>query len=117
MSRRTPRRKLVITICPRERGTVTLAAGRGLRRRRMNASTLARELRALVSARDLGRWVDIREGCAGGCWSSGPNVTVTLYPPARDSERADQVAIGWKTYVYSLAGLDRVSRIVDDNLY
>ena len=83
----------------------------------MNASALARELRALVSARDLGRWVDIREGCAGGCWSPGPNITVALYPVTRDGERADHVAIGWKTYVYSLAGLDRVSRIIDDNLY
>ena len=117
MSAKTPRRRLVITVCPRERGTVVLPARRGRRAARMDATILARELAAFVAERGLEHWVRIREGCAGGCWSPGPNVGITIYPAPRDGERHDHIAIGWRTYVYSLATLDALTRIIDDNLY
>ena len=31
-------------------------------------------------------------------------------------QRADEVAIGWKTYVYSLATLDCLARVIEENL-
>lgn len=116
MSKNLPRRQLVITVCSREPGTVLLPVRRGMRPRRMDARTLARQLEALVATGRLERWVRVREGCAGGCWSPGPNVGVTIYPASGAEDRADHVAIGWRTYVYSLATLDCLSRIIDDNL-
>jgi hypothetical protein len=83
---------------------------------RLDARAILRRLRALVDARGLGTRVHVREACAGGCTGPGPNVGVTIYPSPAPGERADQVAIGWKTYVYSLATLDCLARVIDDNL-
>ena len=34
----------------------------------------------------------------------------------RAGEREDHVAVGWKTYVYSLGSLDCLAAVLDDNL-
>jgi hypothetical protein len=84
--------------------------------RRLDARAILRQLRALVDARGLGGRVHVREACAGGCTGTGPNVGVTIYPAPAPGERADQVAIGWKTYVYSLPTLDCLARVIEENL-
>jgi hypothetical protein len=109
-------RRLVITVCPRERGVVSLPVVRGGRPTRLDAPAIARRLAALVEARGLGDRVQIRQACAGGCSLAGPNVGVTIYPVTRPGERPDSVAIGWRTYVYSIRHLDCLAAIVDDNL-
>ena len=109
-------RHLVITVCPREPGIVALALDRGGRKRRLDAAGVAESLRDLVAARHLEGLVTVREGCAGGCSRSGPNVDVRIHPVARPGAKPDHVAIGWKTYVYSLACLDCVATIIDENL-
>ena len=109
-------RRLVITVCPRERGAVLLAVQRGGAPERLDAGDIARRLRELVAARHLGERVSIVEGCAGGCGRPGPNVGVTFHALPRAGERPDHVALGWKTYVYSLAALDCLATIVDENL-
>jgi hypothetical protein len=83
---------------------------------RLDARAILRRLQGLVDARGLGNRVHVREACAGGCTGSGPNVGVTIYPLPGPGERADQVAIGWKTYVYSLSTLDCLARVIEDNL-
>jgi hypothetical protein len=112
----TERRRVVVTVCPRERGTVRLPLVRGQRRRRLDAAGVARALRALVDARGLGARVTVGEGCVGGCRLAGPNVGVTLYPPRRPGGRDDHVAVGWRSYVYSLPTLDCLARVIDENL-
>jgi len=67
--------------------------------------------------RRLEEYVSVCEGCAGGCARVGPNVGVTMYPVPRPGEKPDHVAIGWKTYVYSLASLDCLATILDENLH
>ena len=57
-----------------------------------------------------------REGCAGGCSADGPNVSVEIFPVPAPGERPDNVAVGWKTYVYSLASLDCLATIIEENL-
>jgi hypothetical protein len=109
-------RRIVVTVCPRERGTVRLPVERRGRERRVNAPAILRELRALVARRGLAEHVTVRDGCAGGCALRGPNVTVTIYPPVRAGERPDQVAVGWKSYVGSLGSLDCLARVVEDGL-
>lgn len=109
-------RRLVITVCPRERGTVLLPVERGGPPELLDAGDLARRLRELVAARALGERVRIVEGCAGGCGRPGPNVGVTFHALPRAGERPDHVALGWKTYVYSLARLDCLATVVDENL-
>ena len=111
---RAPRRRLVITVCPRERGVVVLPLIRGGRRLRLDAPAVARHLTALATARGVADLVDVREACAGGCAFAGPNVTVTIHPATAPGERPDHVAIGWKTYVGSLADLDALSTVLDD---
>ena len=108
-------KRIVVTVCPRERGTVRLPVERRGRVRRLDAVAVLRELRALVARRDLGEHVRVRDGCAGGCALRGPNVTVTIYSPLRPDEPPDHVAIGWKSYVGSLASLDCLARVVEDN--
>jgi hypothetical protein len=110
------RRRLVVTVCPRECGVVTLPIERGRRARRLDASAIVHALATLVARRRLDDRVQLREGCAGGCGRPGPNVDVTLYPALAPGERPDQVAVGWKTYVYSLPSLDCLARIIDENL-
>jgi hypothetical protein len=109
-------RRLVITVCPREPGVVVLPVEHGARAGRLDAPAIAQRLQALIAARDLGDRVRVREACAGGCTGPGPNVGVTIYPPPAPGAPADQVAIGWKTYVYSLSALDCLARVIDDNL-
>jgi hypothetical protein len=58
----------------------------------------------------------VREGCAGGCGQDGPNVDVRIYSAPRAGERTDEVAVGWKTYVYSLAMLRSLADVIDENL-
>jgi hypothetical protein len=109
-------RRLVITVCPRELGTVALPVERGERARRLDAPAVLTELQRLVTERGLDWRVQLREGCAGGCGGEGPNVDVTIYPETAPGARSDHVAVGWKSYVYSLPTLDCLARIIDDNL-
>jgi hypothetical protein len=109
-------RRLVVTVCPREPGVVTLPIVRGGRPVRLRAPAILRHLRGLVAERGLAERVRLREGCAGGCSGTGPNVSVEIFPTTRPGEREDHVAIGWKTYVYSLASLDCLAAILDENL-
>jgi len=109
-------RRLVITVCPREPGVVVLPVERGQRARRLDAPGIARDLAALIARRNLTDHVRLREGCAGGCYGNGPNVSVTIYPPARPRERTDEIAVGWKTYVYTLATLTCLAQIIEENL-
>ena len=41
---------------------------------------------------------------------------MTFHALPRPGERPDHVALGWRTYVYSLAELECLAAIVDDNL-
>jgi hypothetical protein len=110
------RRRLVITVCPLEPGTVMLPLTRGARPRRLGARAIASHLADLAAERGLSEVVEIRAGCAGGCWLPGPNVSVAIYPAASPGERPDHVAIAWKTYVASLADLDALATILEENL-
>jgi hypothetical protein len=109
-------RRLVINVCPQEAGFVRLSVSPGLRAVQMDARAIQRHLDELIQARGLDDHVRVREACAGGCSGSGPNVSVTIYPAPRPGEEPDGIAIGWRTYVYSLASLDSLAAIIDDNL-
>jgi hypothetical protein len=111
-----PPRRLVITVCPREAGSVALAVERGQRERRLDARAIVRVLGDLVAARGVEDRVEIREACAGGCSGPGPNVGVEVYAAPPPGARPDRVAIDWKTYVYSIASLDCLATIIDENL-
>jgi hypothetical protein len=113
---RGPERRLVVTVCPREHGVVRLRLERGGRAVPLDAAAVARELSALVARRGLGDRVRVREGCAGGCGAAGPNVDVRIYAAPRPGDPADAVAVGWKTYVYSLATLPSLAAVVDESL-
>ena len=110
------RSRLVITVCPKEPGVVRLPIEQGGRAQRVDARSVARRLAAWAAARGLGVRVTLRAACAGGCTSAGPNVSVTIYPEPRPGEAPDHVAIGWKTYVYSLPTLPCLAHIIDENL-
>jgi hypothetical protein len=109
-------RRLVVTVCPREPGVVELPLERGGRARRLDAAGVLAALERIVARRGLGARVELRQSCAGGCGSEGPNVDVTIYPATPEGARPDHVAIGWKTYVYSLPALDCLATIIDENL-
>jgi hypothetical protein len=111
----TPRR-IVITVCPRERGVVVLPITRGGRPVRLNAEGILQHFAELVAERGLGERVRLREGCAGGCSGTGPNVSVEIFPLGLPGEREDHVAVDWKTYVYSLGSLDCLAAVIDENL-
>ena len=111
-----PRRRLVITVCPLEPGMVALSLRRGERRRRLGAPAIARHLADLAAERGVSDAVEIRNGCCGGCWLKGPNVSVAIYPATPPGERPDHVAIAWKTYVATLADLDCLATILEENL-
>jgi hypothetical protein len=111
----TPRR-IVITVCPRERGVVVLPITRGGRAVRLNAEAVLQHFAELVAERGLGERVRLREGCAGGCSGTGPNVSVEMFPLGVPGEREDHVAVDWKTYVYSLGSLDCLAAVIDENL-
>ena len=95
---------------------VTLPLRRGERRRRLGARAIARHLADLAAERGRSDVVEIRDGCAGGCWLKGPNVSVAIYPATPPGERPDHVAIAWKTYVATLADLDALATILEENL-
>ena len=111
-----PRRRLIITVCPKESGTVVLPVERGGPRRRLDAPAILRELQALVTRRNLDAVVRVREGCAGGCQGRGPNVSLTILAMPAPGERPDNVAVGWRTYVGSLAEAPSLQAIIDANL-
>jgi len=114
-SRAVPTR-LVVTVCPRESGVVTLPVERGEHVVRLDAAAILKALRALVDARGLTDRVRLCEGCAGGCSADGPNVSVEIFPAPLPAERLDHVAIGWKTYVYSLPTLACLATVIEENL-
>lgn len=109
-------RRIVITVCPRERGIVVLPVTRGGRAVRLNAEAIVRRLSELVAERGLSDRVRLREACAGGCSGSGPNVSVEIFPLTQPGEREDHVAVDWKTYVYSLGSLDCLATVIEENL-
>ncbi len=109
-------RRLVITVCPHELGAVTLPVERGGRARRLDAAAVLRHLRALVAEKGLDGLVGFREACAGGCGRAGPNVDVAIYRLPGPGERLDHIAVAWKTYVYSLASLDCLATVIEENL-
>jgi hypothetical protein len=109
-------RRLIVTICPREPGVVVLPIERGGRARRLDAAVLVHEVRELIARRGLEDHVSLREGCAGGCYGKGPNVSVTIYPSLRPGERPDGIAVGWKTYVYTLPTLTCLAQVIEENL-
>ncbi|MBI1736054.1 MAG: hypothetical protein HYR51_12840 [Candidatus Rokubacteria bacterium] len=110
------KRRIVVTVCPRERGIVRLPAERGERAIRMDAAALRAHLESLVARRRLDARVEIVEACAGGCASPGPNVSVTVFSLPAPGQRPDDIAVGWRNYVASLATLDCLARVLDDNL-
>ena len=109
-------RRLVITVCYREPGVVELPVERDDRACRLDARAIIKQLLALAARRGLADRVRVREGCAGGCSGAGPNVSVAIHPLPAPGERSDQIAVGWKTYVYSLPALDCLARVIDENL-
>ena len=109
-------RRLVVSVCQRETGSVVLPIERGGRARRLYATAIARHLETLIARRGLAGAIRVSDACAGGCSMRGPNVTVTIYAPVRPGEKPDHVSIGWKTYVASLGALDCLARVIDDSL-
>ena len=109
-------RRLVITVCPREPGRVVLPVERGGRAVRMNAADVAHQLQRVIDNRGLTDRVTLREGCAGGCASDGPNVSVAICAMPGPGERPDNVAIGWRTYVGSIAILPCLATVIEENL-
>jgi hypothetical protein len=112
----TRARRLVVTVCPRETGVVSLPVERGGPTVRLDAAAILAALRVLVEARGLADRVRFCEGCAGGCSADGPNISVEIFPAPRPGERPDNIAVGWKTYVYSLASLDCLATVIEENL-
>ncbi len=110
-------RRLVITVCPQEKGSAVLPVERGGRPRRMDAAAVAESLQQLIVRRGLTDHVRVRQACAGGCGFRGPNVTVTFLSPLRPAERPDHVAVAWKTYVGDLESLDCLARVIDENVH
>jgi hypothetical protein len=113
---RTSPRRVVVTVCLRERGVVALPIERGGRVERLDAGRVVRRLQEVVAKRGLADRVRVETGCAGGCTCPGPNVSLAFYAEPRAGEPADHVAIGWRTYAASLAALDCLARVVDDNV-
>jgi hypothetical protein len=111
-----PERLLVITVCLREAGTVRLPAAPGEPHRRLDARAILDTLRTLIRERGVEDRVSVREGCAGGCYGRGPNVSVEIHASAPQGHRQDRVAIDWKTYVYSIGALPSLAAIIEENL-
>ncbi len=109
-------RRLVITVCYREPGVVALPVEHGDRACRLDARAIVKQLLTLAERQGVADRVRVREGCAGGCSGAGPNVSVAIHPLPAPGERSDQIAVGWKTYVYSLPALDCLARVIDENL-
>jgi len=112
----TPPRRLVISVCPRERGTVRLPVERGETPRRLDAEAVCAALESSIATRGLQARVSLRRGCAGGCLLPGPNVSVVMYPVTPEGEKPDHVAVGWKSYVGSLDTLAALADVLDDGI-
>jgi uncharacterized protein YbaR (Trm112 family) len=110
------RRLLEITVCPREKGRVSLAVERGGRPVRMNARALVGRLERLIARRGLAGRVRIRQECAGGCDRAGPNLHVDVFAEAPAGVAQDRVAVRARSYVYCLASSGSLARIVEENL-
>src|SRR2546430_15137117 len=82
----------------------------------LDAAAVLKTLRALVDSRGLAERVRFCEACAGGCSADGPNVSVEIFPAPLPGERPDHVAIGWETYLYSLASLHCLAAVIEENL-
>ena len=82
----------------------------------MHAADVVHQLQRIIDNRGLTDRVTIREGCAGGCASDGPNVSVAIYAMPGPGERPDNVAIGWRTYVGSLAILPCLATVIEETL-
>lgn len=109
-------RRLVINVCSLETGLVRLPVKVGLPVVSMDARAIRHHLDELIQARGLTDLVRVRDACAGGCGTTGPNISVTIYPSPRPNEPPDGIAIAWKTYVYSLPTLPSLASVIDDNL-
>ena len=109
-------RRLVITVCSRETGVVVLPVERGERASRLDARAVAQRLRAIAERHGVADRVLVRDACAGGCSGRGPNVSVAIYPIPAPGERGDQVAVSWRTYVYTLPTLAYLAQVIEDNL-
>jgi hypothetical protein len=109
-------RRIVITVCPRERGVVTLPIERGGRRVRLDAAAITQALGTIAVRRGLDDRVRVESGCAGGCSGPGPNVSLSFHALPRPGEPPDKVALGWRTYVASLGTLACLAQLIDENL-
>ena len=111
----TPRR-LVVTVCPREPGVVTLPIARGRRAEKLNATAIAHQLRQIVAERGLA------DACACArvrrrlLEARAQRVGRDLPDDSPGRAREDHVAVGWKTCAYSLGTLDCLAAVLDDNL-
>ena len=103
---RVTARRLVITVCPRELGVVTLPVARGGRAVKLSAAAILRHLAELVTERG--------SPSACGCARAAPAAARDPVPTYRSrsfrsrapASAMDHVAVAWKTYVYSLASLE-----------
>ncbi|HEX2437450.1 MAG TPA: hypothetical protein VHT71_04000 [Methylomirabilota bacterium] len=109
-------RRLVITVCSRETGVVVLPVEAGERASRLDARAVAQRLRAIAEHHGVADRVLVRDACAGGCSGRGPNVSVAIYPIPAPGERGDQVAVSWRTYVYTLPTLACLAQVIEENL-
>ncbi|MBI2206921.1 MAG: hypothetical protein HYU41_24065 [Candidatus Rokubacteria bacterium] len=110
------KRRLIVTVCPREPGEVVIPVERGGRPEVLNAATILERLRTLIARRGLEARVRVQQACAGGCAGDGPNVSVAILTMPAPGAPPDNVAIAWRTYVASLPTLDCLARVLDDNL-
>jgi hypothetical protein len=113
--RARPPKRVVVTVCPREPGSVLIPVEPGGRRVRLDARSIVSALEALIARRGIADRVRVETGCAGGCFGRGPNVSVAFYAARRAGEPVDNVALRWRTYVGSLATLDCLARVLDEN--
>ena len=95
---------------------VVLPVERGDRATRLDARAVAQRLRTIAERHGVADRVLVRDACAGGCSGRGPNVSVAIYPIPAPGERGDQVAVSWRTYVYTLPTLAYLAQVIEDNL-
>ena len=110
------KRRLEITVCPLELGSVALPVERGEHPERMDARAIRKHLERLIQRHGLAGTVWLRENCAGGCHRAGPNVNVDVFLKAPPGEEQDHVAVESRSYVYSLPTLGWLAQIIDENL-
>jgi hypothetical protein len=79
------------------------------------ARRIITRLEALIERRGGADLMRLREACAGGCAGSSLNVSVTLHALPPPGKHPGHVAIGWRTYVSSLATLPCLAAVIDDH--